>query len=73
MMDSELSCSWPTSKRSGWLMGTEMAVVEVTALPEMAPVPVMFTVISATVPVKPEAGSTEKVTSRIDLAAMLPT
>ena len=73
MMDSELNCSWPTSKRSGWLIGTEIAVVELTALPEIAPVPVMFTVISATVPVKPAAGSTEKVIFCIDLAAMLPT
>ena len=57
-----LTSSWPTSKRSGWLTGTEMAVVPVTALPDTAPVPARLTVMLATVPVKPEAGSTGKLT-----------
>ena len=66
------SSSWPTSKRSGWLTGTEIVVVPLTSLPVTEPVPVILTVMLATVPVKPEAGMTWNVTSRVCLGQMVP-
>ena len=39
------------SNRSGWVMGTEMVPVPVTAVPVSVPVPVMLTVMLATPPV----------------------
>ena len=45
----------------------------VTALPVITPVPLMLTVMSATVPVKPADGMTWKVISRICLGEISPT
>ena len=68
-----LSSSWPSSKRSGWETGTEMVVdMPVTALLVSAPVPTLFTVMLATPPVKPALGVRLKLTSRVDLGAMVP-
>ena len=47
-------------------------MVPLTALPVTEPVPVMLTVMLATVPVKPEAGMTWNVTSRVCLGQMVP-
>ena len=72
-MSGSSSCNSPISKRSGWVMGTEMVVLPVAAVPESAPVPVICTPMLATPLVKLAEGSTEKLTCRVLLGDMPPT
>ena len=46
--------------------------IPVTALLVSAPVPTLFTVMLATPPVNPALGVRLKLTSRVDLGAMVP-